>query len=245
MDKHTLYLDFPAQRWEGASPVGNGYSGAMIFGGTQTERIQLSEERIWSSKPHAGAPKDFQANIRRLQELLLANRPGEADALAAEALKDAFESICSQETAGDIWIAFDAPDGVVSDYRRELDLLHGISRVSFLCGGESMIRETFASYPDRVIVARHTGRHNATIRYNRQDIRRTRTFDDQGFSLADTYGDCVGVDSLTIHGSAAGDGADAADLDGGAGVSAGALTCCLSGSGGRSCLGANFLLCRA
>lgn len=201
MDKHTLYLDFPAQRWEGASPVGNGYSGAMIFGGTQTERIQLSEERIWSSKPHAGAPKDFQANIRRLQELLLANRPGEADALAAEALKDAFESICSQETAGDIWIAFDAPDGAVSDYRRELDLLHGISRVSFLCGGESMIRETFASYPDRVIVARHTGRHNATIRYNRQDIRRTRTFDDQGFSLADTYGDCVGVDSLTIQGN--------------------------------------------
>ena len=32
------------------------------------------------------------------------------------------------------------------------------------------------------------------------------------------------LDSLTIHGSAAGDRADAADLDGGAGVSAGALT---------------------
>ena len=41
------------------------------------------------------------------------------------------------------------------------------------------------------------------------------------------------LDSLTIHGSAAGDGTDAADLDGGAGVSAGALTGCLgSGSGG-------------
>ena len=47
------------------------------------------------------------------------------------------------------------------------------------------------------------------------------------------------LDSLTVDSSAAGDGADAANLDGGAGVSAGALACCLSGSGGgsgRGCL---------
>ena len=41
------------------------------------------------------------------------------------------------------------------------------------------------------------------------------------------------LNSLAIHSGSAGDGADAADLDGGAGVSAGALTGCLgSGSGG-------------
>ena len=42
MDKHTLYLDFPAERWESASPVGNGYTVAMIFGGVMTDRIQMT-----------------------------------------------------------------------------------------------------------------------------------------------------------------------------------------------------------
>ena len=42
------------------------------------------------------------------------------------------------------------------------------------------------------------------------------------------------LDGLAVHSSAAGDGADAADLDGGAGVSAGALACLRSSGGGRS-----------
>ena len=56
-----------------------------------------------------------------------------------------------------------------------------------------------------------------------------------GVDLLD--GQFLGVlNGLTVDGGAAGDRADAADLDGGAGISAGALTCCLGGSGGRSCL---------
>ena len=53
-----------------------------------------------------------------------------------------------------------------------------------------------------------------------------------GVDLLD--GQLLGVlNGLTVDGGAAGDGADAADLDGGAGVSPGALTGCLgSGSGG-------------
>ena len=128
----------------------------MIFGGVMTDRIQLTEEKIWSSKKHAGAPKDFKDKIKRLQELLLENKPGEADEFAADALKDSFEKICSQETAGDLYIDFDGSDSDVTDYRRELDLLHGVSRVSFTKDGEKIVRETFASYPDRVIVSKHT-----------------------------------------------------------------------------------------
>ena len=56
-----------------------------------------------------------------------------------------------------------------------------------------------------------------------------------GVDLLD--GQLLGVlNGLTVDGGAAGNRADAADLDGGAGVSAGTLACCLGGSGGRSCL---------
>lgn len=72
----------------------------MIFGGVMTDRIQLTEEKIWSSKKHAGVPKDFKDKIKRLQELLLENKPGEADEFAADALKDSFEKICSAGNSG-------------------------------------------------------------------------------------------------------------------------------------------------
>lgn len=201
MDKHTLYLDFPAERWESASPVGNGYTGAMIFGGVMTDRIQLTEEKIWSSKKHAGAPKDFKDKIKRLQELLLENKPGEADEFAADALKDSFERICSQETAGDLYIDFDGSDSDVTDYRRELDLLHGVSRVSFTKDGEKIVRETFASYPDRVIVSKHTGCHSAAVRYSRRDIHPTHRYDGDRCMIDTEAGELVGVESLTINGN--------------------------------------------
>ena len=34
--------------WLNALPLGNGSLGAMVFGGTNHERIQLSEESVWS-----------------------------------------------------------------------------------------------------------------------------------------------------------------------------------------------------
>ena len=63
-----------------------------------------------------------------------------------------------------------------------------------------------------------------------------------GVDLLD--GQLLGVlNGLTVDGSAAGNRADAADLDGGAGISAGALTCRLGGSGGRSSRGSGRICC--
>lgn len=42
----TLWYNQPASQWEEALPIGNGHMGAMIFGGTDKERLQLNEETI-------------------------------------------------------------------------------------------------------------------------------------------------------------------------------------------------------
>lgn len=43
-----LWYDKPATRWEQeALPIGNGYLGAMIFGGVAKERIQLNADSLW------------------------------------------------------------------------------------------------------------------------------------------------------------------------------------------------------
>ena len=44
--------DFPALRWESeAIPIGNGYMGAMIFGGVTLDLIQVNEHTLWSGGP--------------------------------------------------------------------------------------------------------------------------------------------------------------------------------------------------
>ena len=41
--KNAFWFDKPAAYWEEALPIGNGRIGAMVFGGTDVEEIQLNE----------------------------------------------------------------------------------------------------------------------------------------------------------------------------------------------------------
>jgi len=47
----VIWYEHPADKWENAFPVGNGRLGAMVFGPTDEERIQLNEETYWSGGP--------------------------------------------------------------------------------------------------------------------------------------------------------------------------------------------------
>src|SRR6266850_8181915 len=49
-----LWYDQPAAIWEEALPLGNGRTGAMVFGGVGRERFQLNDNTLWSGYPDAG-----------------------------------------------------------------------------------------------------------------------------------------------------------------------------------------------
>ncbi|MCX6572763.1 MAG: glycoside hydrolase N-terminal domain-containing protein, partial [Candidatus Aminicenantes bacterium] len=49
----VLWYAHPADKWENAFPVGNGRLGAMVFGKTDEEEIQLNEETYWSGGPYS------------------------------------------------------------------------------------------------------------------------------------------------------------------------------------------------
>ena len=76
-----MWYDSPATDWESeASPLGNGFMGAMIFGGVDSDQILINEHTLWSGGP--GADPDYDgghndntseenaANLKRAQELL-------------------------------------------------------------------------------------------------------------------------------------------------------------------------------
>src|SRR5215471_17308200 len=48
----VLWYDKPATQWVEALPIGNGRLGAMIFGGTENERLQLNEDTLYAGGPY-------------------------------------------------------------------------------------------------------------------------------------------------------------------------------------------------
>ena len=49
-----LWYGCPAQDWLEALPLGNSRLGAMVFGGTAREELQLNEETFWAGGPYNG-----------------------------------------------------------------------------------------------------------------------------------------------------------------------------------------------
>ncbi len=162
-----LWYQQPAEKWTEALPIGNGHMGAMIFGGTASERIQFNEDTLWRGQPHdyvrAGAG-DQLAEIRRL---IFAGQAAEAGKLAKEkAISDPVRQMPYQPF-GDLRFQFPGHENV-TEYRRELDLDSALATTTYRVGAVEFKREVFASYPDRVIVVRLTasepGKINFTLR---------------------------------------------------------------------------------
>ena len=69
--QHRLWYGKPASHWLEALPVGNSQLGAMVYGGTETEEIQLNEETFWSGQPHDNNSPEAKAHLQEQQEYRL------------------------------------------------------------------------------------------------------------------------------------------------------------------------------
>src|SRR5688500_20172921 len=64
-----LWYNKPSGKtWENALPIGNGRLGAMIYGNTEKETIQLNEHTVWSGSPNRNdnlLSLDYRSEERR------------------------------------------------------------------------------------------------------------------------------------------------------------------------------------
>ena len=77
-----LWYPQPATKWVEALPVGNGRIGAMIFGGTRQEELQLNEGYLWSGTPRDGNNPDAANQLPIIRQLLLQENYLAADSVA-------------------------------------------------------------------------------------------------------------------------------------------------------------------
>ena len=71
MSAHNLFLASPAVCWSNAFPVGNGSMGAMLFGGTEAEKIYLSEESIWNGNKIKPDGTHFRKKVAEMRKMYL------------------------------------------------------------------------------------------------------------------------------------------------------------------------------
>ena len=151
--RHRIFYERPAATWPDALPVGNGRLGAMVFGGTAHERIQLNEETVWM-----GGPRDRNnpaaARTPEVRKLLFAGKVKEAEVLALQTMLGIPDRLPCYQTLGDLWLDFDGIPSDVKNYRLELDLDAAIVRTTFNVGAARWTREVFSSAPDNILVVR-------------------------------------------------------------------------------------------
>lgn len=154
-EPQVLWYDRPAAEWLEALPVGNGRLGAMVYGGTDVERLQLNENSVWAGQPHNYDSPDALAALPEIQRLVLANEWSQAQQLIDDTFVGRPAAQLPYQPVGGLALTFDST-AEVTDYRRELDLDSATVRTSYLQDGVRHTREVFASAPAQVIVVRLT-----------------------------------------------------------------------------------------
>jgi hypothetical protein len=189
-----LWYQQPADDWDSALPVGNGRLGAMVYGRTDTEMLQLNEDSVWYGGPQDRNPKDALEYLPRLREAIRAGDHLEAEKIAKLAFFANPMSQRNYEPLGNLFLDLGHDPKQVTNYRRSLDLANAVARVGYEYQSVRFEREVLASYPDNVIAVRVRSSRKAefVVRLTRMSDLEFETHE----WLDDVY---ASSDSITMH----------------------------------------------
>ncbi len=214
-----LWYDTPATDWmTEALPIGNGYKGAMFFGGVHQEQIQFSEGSLWSGGPGTGDAYNYGIRegawkyLAEIRQLLNEGRFADAHRMALRELTGSidlhssdnqFGNFGAQQTMGDLFISVDH-HGEPTNYRRSLDIANAEGVVSYEIDGVTYKRTYFGSYPRKVMVYRFESNKkvNYSIQYVTPHQKNRESFSDGVYSFQGevrdngmAYETCLKIDS--------------------------------------------------
>lgn len=155
----------PADAWCDALPLGNGRLGAMVYGHTRVERIQLNEDSLWYGKAMNRNNPLLRDALPEIRKHVFAGEMREAEDLIQRYMLGAPYSMRHYESLGELDIGVNrlspfaagwAPNSEgAENYTQELDLMRGVHTLSWQQDGVSYTRECFISHPDQVLCIRY------------------------------------------------------------------------------------------
>ena len=147
--QHRLWYSKPASHWLEALPVGNSHMGAMIYGGTETEEIQLNEETFWSGQPHNNNSTESLEALSEVRRLIFQGKEGEAAKLIDQHFVKGPHGMRFLPL-GSLKLSLGHKN--VTKYERALNLGDATATTSYIYNGVKYERTVFASQADNVIV---------------------------------------------------------------------------------------------
>ena len=160
---HRLWYAKPATHWLEAVPVGNSHMGAMIYGGTETEEIQLNEETFWSGSPHNNNSSESLDKLQEVRRLIFQGKERDAEKLIDQNFVKGPHGMRFLPL-GSLKLRLNHKN--VSDYRRELNLGNATATTSYVCNGVKYDRTVFASQADNVIVVQLKASKKGALTFN-------------------------------------------------------------------------------
>jgi alpha-L-fucosidase 2 len=197
----TIWSRHPAASWQDALPVGNGRLGAMVFGRTDEEVLQLNEETYWSGGPYSTVVKGGASSLHDIRQLIFDGRLTAAHRLFGRTLMGYPVEQQKYQSLGALVLFLPGGDGV-TNYRHLLDLDTAIVSTSYDQGGVRFLREVFASPVDQVIVVRLTASLPARISFKAQ-LRGERNQAHSNYATDYFRMDASGDDGLVVRGRSA------------------------------------------
>ncbi len=157
---YKLWYNKPAYAFEESLPIGNGKLGALIYGGTQNDSIQLNDLTLWTGIPvNPNEGGDSYKWIPKIREALF-----KEDYKTADSLQHYVQGHNSEyyQPLGMINIK-DLNPGNATNYYRELSLNNSIATTRYQRNGINYSKEYFASHPDKMIAIKLSASQKGAI----------------------------------------------------------------------------------
>lgn len=197
----VIWYEHPADKWENAFPVGNGRLGAMVFGKTDEERIQLNEETYWSGGPYDQTRKGGKEHLAEIQKLIFEGDYLKAHYLFGRYLMGYPVEQQKYQSLANLILSFETK-GDIHNYIHELDLDSAVVTTSYEQNGISYKREVFSSPIDQVIVVRIEASQPGAISF-RAELRGCRNQAHSNYATDYFQMGSYGPDGLILTGKSA------------------------------------------
>lgn len=167
-DDLILWYSRPAGNWSEALPVGNSRLGAMIYGGTEREELQLNEETFWAGSPYSNNNLNARYLLPVIRQLIFEGKNREAQSLVDANFFSGRHGMCYLPM-GSLFLDFKGHERA-TDFYRDLDLSNATATTRYKVDGIDYVRTVFASFADSVIIvhmqAGKEGKLNFKVSYN-------------------------------------------------------------------------------
>ena len=164
--EHPFHLRYntPANAWHDAMPLGNGRLGAMVYGHTGIERIQLNDDSLWYGTFMDRNNPSLKEKLPEIRRLVLSGDIFHAEELIMQYMAGTPGCMRHYAPLGTLNLALNRhlpfligwlPDsGGAEEYTSDLDLMTGVLKIGHTQDGVRYEREMFISHPAKVMCIR-------------------------------------------------------------------------------------------